>query len=139
MEESLSRKVWVFKRASFDAAHKLEKHPGKCKNLHGHTYIIELGVFCDVDPGTGMGIDMCELSDWLKMNVGGLYDHKYLNPVVNPSTAENIAGVILNNAINAFGKPVIVRLFETPDSWVQIQGEPHVRKKRKKTLAPEAR
>jgi 6-pyruvoyltetrahydropterin/6-carboxytetrahydropterin synthase len=121
----MSRQVWVFKRVSFDAAHKLDKHLGKCKQLHGHTYFVEVGVFCDIDEETGMGIDMADLGDWLKMNVGGLYDHRYLNAVVNPSTAENIAGVILNNAINAFGRPIRVRVFETPDSWVEIQGEPH--------------
>ena len=28
----------------FSAAHSLPRHPGKCKNLHGHTYKVEVVV-----------------------------------------------------------------------------------------------
>lgn len=37
-----------------DAAHQLLKHKGKCKNLHGHTYCLEVSVAGKINSKTGM-------------------------------------------------------------------------------------
>ena len=34
----------VTKSIKFDAAHVLTNHQGLCKNLHGHTYRVEVSV-----------------------------------------------------------------------------------------------
>jgi len=36
--------VKIGKRYSFDAAHQLKEHQGKCANVHGHTYTVEVWV-----------------------------------------------------------------------------------------------
>lgn len=117
-------KVWVFKSILFDAAHNLPKHTGACKRLHGHTWRVELGAYCEIDKTTGMGIDLGDIGEFLKMNVGGLYDHKYLNDLIDNPTAENIALEILDTALRVYERPCIVRVFETPTSWVEIKGDP---------------
>ena len=123
-------KAWIWKRCSFDAAHTLPLHSGKCSKLHGHTYFVELGIECEVDPTTGMGIDMGDLGAFLKMNVIGLFDHSNLNDKFEGCypTAENIADAVLNAAASYFNPKGVdvhnrikVRVFETPDSWVEVE------------------
>ena len=33
--------LWI--ESSFDSAHRLAFHPGKCRNIHGHRYRLEVG------------------------------------------------------------------------------------------------
>lgn len=53
----------VTKEFRFEAAHRLIKHPGKCKHLHGHSYKIEVTVTGEVDDETGMLVDFSKLSE----------------------------------------------------------------------------
>lgn len=39
-----AKRVLVSKEFTFDAAHHLHDYEGKCKNLHGHTYRVVLGL-----------------------------------------------------------------------------------------------
>ena len=36
--------ITVTKTVKFDAAHVLTNHQGLCKNLHGHTYRVDISV-----------------------------------------------------------------------------------------------
>lgn len=106
----------------FDASHIIPGHPGKCKNLHGHTYRVEVFV-------TGNTLDrndILEGADFtvLKKNLAeviGRYDHKHMNDVIagNP-TAENIAKTIFrelrDRATNGLEK---VRVWESPRSYAE--------------------
>lgn len=70
-------------------AHNLNlDYESKCKNIHGHNWVIT--VYCRAKElnHNGMLIDFTEI----KRKISGKLDHKYLNDVVdfNP-TAENIA------------------------------------------------
>ena len=50
----------VGKQFSFDAAHQLVGHFGKCANLHGHTYKVEVvltGSINDSGSSEGMVVD----------------------------------------------------------------------------------
>jgi len=121
-------KAWIWKRCSFDAAHTLPLHKGKCSKLHGHTYFVELGIECGVDPTTGMGIDMGDLDTFLETNVVGLFDHSNLNDRMQKQpTAENIAAQVLEDAVryfddlNTLARPMKIKVFETPDSWVEVE------------------
>jgi 6-pyruvoyltetrahydropterin/6-carboxytetrahydropterin synthase len=125
-------KVAVSRKEHFNAAHRLhnpawpdEKNQrvfGKCNNpnYHGHNYEIIVTLIGEPDPETGYVYDMKELSDIIRDNVTGRFDHKNLNldtqyfKDINP-TAENIAIVIWQIL-----RPLIhsryelkVRLFET--------------------------
>ena len=79
-------------KSHFDAAHLLKGYPGKCANLHGHTwkYMLTLtGV--DLD-SLGMLVDFSVIKAIMKTEVEDLFDHAYLNDkLVSNPTAENIA------------------------------------------------
>ena len=78
----------------FDSAHCLKNYKGKCANVHGHTYKIEVWVCGDSDQLDKAGIlwDFGNLKEILNH-----FDHKNLNDLykVN-STAENQCMEIFN-------------------------------------------
>ena len=132
------KKVAVFRKESFNAAHRLhnpvwdeatnEKIFGKCNlpNYHGHNYDLVVKVVGVPDPKTGFVMDMKVLSDLIKEQVIERFDHKNLNldtsefKELNP-TAENIAMVIydlLRSKIDA-ALQIQVRLYETPRNFVE--------------------
>ena len=57
------------RRLEFDAAHRVTRHGGKCHNLHGHRYRVELTV-AGVIPEDGMILDF----GLVKQIVGGWID-----------------------------------------------------------------
>jgi len=79
---------------SFSAAHLLADIGGKCEELHGHNFKVELTVAAGKLDSNGLLIDF----RFLKKRLGEILeeiDHKYLNDLtcfdgMNPS-AENIA------------------------------------------------
>jgi 6-pyruvoyltetrahydropterin/6-carboxytetrahydropterin synthase len=86
--------VTVSKRLEFEAAHRLPRHKGKCRDIHGHHWEIELACSGPVNKETGMVVDFGEfksLRDW----VDEKFDHKNLNDFMETPTAENIAAYIL--------------------------------------------
>lgn len=132
------KKVAVFRKESFNAAHRLhnpvwdeatnEKIFGKCNlpNYHGHNYDLVVKVVGLPDPKTGFVMDMKVLSDLIKEQVIERFDHKNLNldtsefKELNP-TAENIAIVIydlLRSKIDSTLQ-IQVRLYETPRNFVE--------------------
>lgn len=83
--------------AHFSAAHNLRGYKGKCENLHGHNWKIEVCVATEILDKTGMVMDFRKLKIKLEKILGNL-DHKYLNQLsyfrkFNP-TSENIAKYI---------------------------------------------
>ena len=81
-------------RSQFSGAHNLREYKGKCEDLHGHIWIIELAVCSDRLDKAGMVVDFKKLKDMLNEVISEL-DHKYLNDVVyfkdNNPTSEKIA------------------------------------------------
>jgi 6-pyruvoyltetrahydropterin/6-carboxytetrahydropterin synthase len=61
----------------FEASHILPKHKGKCSRLHGHSWVLEVTVFGDVDEETGFVMDFAEISDILAPFIENL-DHHHL-------------------------------------------------------------
>lgn len=120
------KEVWVWKKISFDAAHQLPLYDGACRRVHGHTYFVELGVLCTIDPSSGMGVDLKEVGEFLDINVHALLDHQMVNerlPSDLQSTAEQIGLYILGVAIRYFQTAIRVRVYETPDSWIEVEGD----------------
>jgi 6-pyruvoyltetrahydropterin/6-carboxytetrahydropterin synthase len=65
---------------SFEAAHRLHRYRGKCRNIHGHSYTIEvdlvsreLGVSRSTPPG--MVVDFKVLKRHIKESVIEYFDH----------------------------------------------------------------
>jgi len=53
---------------TLEAAHRLPRHPGRCRELHGHSYRFEVTVGGPVDDN-GMVIDCDELSTVVRREV----------------------------------------------------------------------
>jgi 6-pyruvoyltetrahydropterin/6-carboxytetrahydropterin synthase len=116
----------VGKSWSFDAAHQLPLHDGKCRNLHGHTYRVEVtvnGPLIDEGRKSGMIIDFGDLTaiwkDWIEPQV----DHQFLNDTlpVEHTTAEMIAGWMLEQFRKQLGPypGITVTVWEQPTSWAR--------------------
>jgi len=81
---------------TFDAAHQLKDHPGKCKNLHGHTYTLRVYVDDKVDSETNMVMDLIQLNAFVGKYVLSKLDHTFLNAVVdkrNPTLEKTVAWI----------------------------------------------
>ncbi len=73
----------IFKEFRFEAAHKLPHHDGKCRRLHGHSwvgrvYVQSHGLVQD-GPQQGMVMDFSEIQQYLKPLLENFLDHYYLN------------------------------------------------------------
>jgi 6-pyruvoyltetrahydropterin/6-carboxytetrahydropterin synthase len=99
---------------------------------HGHNYLLEVSIEGQPDPVTGMVLDLKELKELLQREVVAPYDHRFLNYEVAPfnqviPTAENIAREIwrrLEPHLNRAGRKLrLVRLYETPDYYVDFLGD----------------
>jgi 6-pyruvoyltetrahydropterin/6-carboxytetrahydropterin synthase len=85
--------------ASFSAAHNLRGYKGKCEELHGHNWKVQIKVVKAKLDKIGMVLDFKYIKTKLNKVLEKL-DHKYLNNIpyfkkVNP-TSENIAKFIYN-------------------------------------------
>ena len=131
-------KVSVFRKAHFNAAHRLhnpawsdEKNKtvfGLCNNpnYHGHNYELEVKITGEIDPETGYVYDLGILNNMIKQHIENRFDHKNLNldcaefKDLNP-TAENIV-VVIWQILRGLIEPrfeVQVRLYETPRNFVE--------------------
>ena len=105
---------------------------GKCNNPHGHghNYVLEVTIAGTPDETTGMVLDLKELKEILQREVMDRMDHRSLNHEVPElagkiPTSENIAVTIwwlLQPKITR-GHLHRVRLYETPDLFVDCYGE----------------
>tara|TARA_B100001093_G_scaffold19424_1_gene17524 strand:- start:458 stop:877 length:420 start_codon:yes stop_codon:yes gene_type:complete len=135
-------KVTVSRKAHFNAAHRLyvknwsdkknEDVFGKCNNpnYHGHNYELIVSLTGNIDPTSGMVIDLKDLKDIIKSEVEEVLDHKNLNLDVEyfknviPSV-ENICVFIwsvLRKKIDN-DKLIEVTLYETPRNFVKYSGD----------------
>ncbi|MEM4863391.1 MAG: 6-carboxytetrahydropterin synthase QueD [Candidatus Nezhaarchaeales archaeon] len=107
-------------RYVFSASHVIADHPGKCRNLHGHNYVVELEVCRDSLDSLGMVIDFGVVKQILR-EVAGMLDHAHLNDVLGlrNATCELIAMHIRKAVSERLGSgyAVRVKVYETPDSW----------------------
>ena len=81
----------IRRRFEFEAAHKLPNHPGKCRELHGHSYKLSVKVERAVDESSGMVIDFSDLKAIVKESIVSRLDHVYVNDLIDNPTAERMA------------------------------------------------
>lgn len=113
----------VTKIFEFAAAHHLPGHEGKCANVHGHTYTVEVEFMrtAGILSQKGMVIDFDEVSEQCKPVIDAL-DHRDLNAIMPMPTAENIAewlaeklGMIFTGEVEV----IRVRVWESPRSYAE--------------------
>jgi 6-pyruvoyltetrahydropterin/6-carboxytetrahydropterin synthase len=107
---------------TFAAAHALRGYKGKCENLHGHNYRVEVTVEGEQLDNIGLLADFVDIKRAMKGVIDRL-DHTNLNEtppfdVRNPS-AENIAQYFATEVQKSLDGPVrvsAVRVWETDTS-----------------------
>ena len=135
--------IYITRKESFNAAHRLfrpewtdEKNLeifGKCSNpnWHGHNYTLFVTVKGNLDPVTGLVMNLKDLSNLIREEIIEKIDHKNLNLEVDflrdmQISTENIAITIFNIL-----KPLIenkgailhcVKIVETENNFVEYYG-----------------
>jgi 6-pyruvoyltetrahydropterin/6-carboxytetrahydropterin synthase len=104
---------------TFEAAHRLVWHPGKCRNLHGHSYRLEVTVSGPLD-GNGVVVDFDHLCEIVHRQVIDRWDHRDLNEVIDNPTAELLAHRAWELLADAGMTLSALRLWETNDSSVEL-------------------
>jgi 6-pyruvoyltetrahydropterin/6-carboxytetrahydropterin synthase len=114
---------------NFSSAHQLRGYKGKCENLHGHNYKIEIFARGRELDHIGLLVDFGELKTAADDIVTYL-DHRNINELppfdaeLNPS-AENLARYILERVAAQVGDERVqvykVRCYETPTSVATYQ------------------
>ena len=129
----------VNRRESFNAAHQLcdpdlsedenRRLFGKCANLHGHNYAVDVVVGGDVDPSTGYVMDLKQLSDLICREIIEHVDHRNLNADVpwlagRIPTAENLAAAFWDRLEPHLPPGTLrsVRVWETEKNWAEYRG-----------------
>lgn len=133
------------KKFSFDAAHRLINHEGKCKYLHGHRYVCEVTFASKELNEMGMVIDFGHIKNRLGKWIDENLDHNLIlaredRALINnlkgaidqtiyimdeTPTAENIALHILNDICpklfaNTDAYCEKIRLYESVNSYVEV-------------------
>jgi 6-pyruvoyltetrahydropterin/6-carboxytetrahydropterin synthase len=88
----------------FDMAHVLLNYSGKCKNIHGHTYRLEVtvkGVPCNEEnsPKKGMLIDFSDFKNLIQNEIMDVWDHALMihqksDPVLLSALKNNYEKII---------------------------------------------
>ncbi len=120
-------KVSITKVFTFDSAHHLNNYNGKCKNLHGHTYKLEVTVK-GVPDENGLVVDFHDLKDIVEDEVLSGIDHKYLNDIFDFNPTCEMLGLWIweevKKRIAQIGCSLEkIVLWETPTSYITIDKE----------------
>lgn len=134
----LEEKGWIYlrRRLVFSAAHRMchselgDGYYGKCEQLHGHNYTVEITVRGKVDPVSGYAMDLAKLKEIMHENITVPLDHKNLDTDVpwfkdKVQTSENLAVYIweqLHGKISDGAELYSVRLHETENNMVEYFG-----------------
>ena len=89
-----SKNIMIFeleKTFRFEAGHQLVHHDGKCRNPHGHSYILSVIVrsveLVGSGPKTNMVIDFSDLSAIVAPMIEKYFDHKWINDTLQNESA----------------------------------------------------
>jgi 6-pyruvoyltetrahydropterin/6-carboxytetrahydropterin synthase len=115
---------------TFAAGHALRGYKGKCENVHGHNYRVQVTVEGAELDSTGLLVDFVELKRVMREVIARL-DHQFINDLepftlINPS-AENMARYFYDH-ISGNLKPEVplrisqVKLWETDTSSATYRG-----------------
>ncbi|XP_064234101.1 6-pyruvoyl tetrahydrobiopterin synthase-like [Aotus nancymaae] len=135
-------KAQVSRLLSFSASHRLHskflsdeenlKLFGKCSNPngHGHNYKVVVTIHGEIDPATGMVMNLTDLKKQREEAIMQPRDHKNLDMDVPyfadvVSTTENVAVYICDNLqkVLPVAVPYKVKVYETDNNIVVYKGE----------------
>ncbi len=96
--------ITVTKTIKFDAAHILTNHQGLCKNLHGHTYRVDVSVAQGDGDTRDMVIDFKDLKRIASEVVCERFDHAFIYNTESAGERE-IAAVVEKNGMRTVAIP----------------------------------
>ena len=94
----------VTKSVKFDAAHILTNHQGLCKNLHGHTYRVDVAVTQPDDDPRDMVIDFKDLKSVATSVICDRFDHAFIYSTASEGESE-IASVVEKHGMRTVALP----------------------------------
>ncbi|HSH19690.1 MAG TPA: 6-carboxytetrahydropterin synthase QueD [Draconibacterium sp.] len=140
-------KIRVTKRFHFEMAHTLFQYDGLCKNIHGHSYNLEITLIGEPrnepkHPKDGMVMDFSEIKEIVKSKIVSRFDHALMVNSLVPEkqmellrqtteriiivdfqpTSENIVtyiASILQQHLPLGVKLFSIRLYETVTSYAE--------------------
>jgi len=136
----MSEAATVVKQIGFCCAHRLRGYEGLCGRLHGHNYLVEVGITGPIR-ADGMVIDFKRLKQVIQ-RITDQWDHRTVLEVGDPliemigedqvrmmarrPTAENMAMVLRDHVVVALQAKdagiteLRVRLWEARDSYAEV-------------------
>ena len=124
----------VSAQAHYDAAHFLVNYEGKCRNLHGHRYVVEAAVSARELNEAGIAFDFVDLKKVLRELADGL-DHTNLNDLPQfqgvETSAENQAKYFFDELSARLPSELAeglmyCRIWETPTQWAMYGPAAHL-------------
>lgn len=70
--------ISIMRRFTFCAGHRLVGHEGKCQNLHGHNYVLEVHVTGHEQDAVGRILDFKQLKTRCKSWIDEHWDHAFV-------------------------------------------------------------
>lgn len=119
----------IEKTFTFEAGHSLCHHDGKCKDPHGHSYILIVTLrskgLIQEGPKKHMVADFGDVSDVIRPLIKSHLDHKWLNDTLESDspTAEYIAFWIYHKIKKSLPQLYSVTVFETATSKAVFREE----------------
>jgi 6-pyruvoyltetrahydropterin/6-carboxytetrahydropterin synthase len=132
----------VTKEVTFDAAHLLYDHAGLCKNLHGHTYKLQVSLQSASRNSQGMVVDFAEVKSLIQKNILDIFDHSFICNQQSEidmqiayvlernkmkiayfdgnATAESMASLFKELLEESLPFRVAIKLWETPTSFAEV-------------------
>ncbi|XP_035202130.1 6-pyruvoyl tetrahydrobiopterin synthase [Oxyura jamaicensis] len=148
MAPPAARLARLSRAVSFSACHRLHSKSlsdeenlklfGKCNNPngHGHNYKVIVTVRGEIDPVSGMVINLTDLKEYMQQAIMEPLDHKNLDKDVPyfaevVSTTENVAVFIWENLkrLLPMGTLYKVKVYETDQNIVVYKGEEAISEK----------
>ena len=137
-----SMRISIIRKIHFNAAHRLFKPEwtdeknrevfGICSNpnFHGHNYELDVKITGELDPETGILMDLKTLKELIEQHVEIYFDHKNLNLDLiefksKVPTTENICIVIYDILRKVISEQldIHIKLSETPRNFVEFPAQ----------------
>lgn len=133
------KRYTVSKSIEFCYGHRLLRHPGKCRHLHGHSAKVVATVVAEALDEQGMVVDFGDLKEALSEFVKETLDHNMIlerdDPLIShlrelgerfmvveaPPTAEFLAKMVFEHLQSRGYNVLSVELWETDTSWARYE------------------